>query len=88
MSATIDRASRDGEPCDDPKKPSRRGFTAKSALALLAGTTTSLTACDDGPTASTDVAASVSGAVSANHGHTAVITVAQLTAGSMLLLDT
>ncbi len=78
---------------------SRREFTKKSALALLSGvaitivgcssdspmspTTTTPTTPPPAPTPSSDV----SGSVSANHGHTAVITAAALTAGDMLSLD-
>jgi hypothetical protein len=63
---------------------SRRAFTLDAALAILAGCViTVTTACDDDdspttPTTPTDV----NGAISANHGHTAVITGAQITAGS------
>ena len=66
---------------------SRRDFTLKSALAVLAGTTITISGCDsDSPTAPTPNpgpgGGSGTGTVSANHGHTAEITAAELTAGN------
>ena len=76
---------------------SRREFTKKSALALLSGVAITIVGCSsDSPTSPTPPPAApptttpgtdVSGQVSANHGHTAVITAAALTAGDMLSLD-
>ena len=71
---------------------SRRDFTLKSALAVLAGTTITISGCDsDSPTAPTPNpgpgGGSGTGTVSANHGHTAEITAAELTAGNALSLD-
>lgn len=77
---------------------SRREFTKKSALALLSGVAITVVGCSsDSPTAPTPTPPTtpptgtpsndVSGSVSANHGHTAVITGAALTAGGDLSLD-
>jgi hypothetical protein len=80
----------------------RRSFTVAMAYAMLGGAAITLTACgDSGPTGSTggtptpaptpttaatatDKAAT---AISANHGHSALITGAQLEAGGGLTLD-
>lgn len=80
---------------------SRREFTKKSALALLSGVAITIVGCSsDTPTSptpppvapppappATTPSSDVSGQVSANHGHTAVITGAALTAGGLLSLD-
>ena len=71
----------------------RREFTVEAALALLAGVTVTVTGCGGGsggsmsrsPTAPT-LPGDVSGAISANHGHTAIIRGAQLDAGNTLAL--
>ena len=73
----------------------RRAFTLEAALAILAGCviTVSDIACSDStpPTTPTPPASApasdVNGSVSANHGHIAVITGAQMTAGSAVALD-
>jgi hypothetical protein len=70
----------------------RREFTLEAALAILAGCliTISETACGSStsPSApSTANPADINGAVSANHGHVAVITGAQITAGNAIALD-
>jgi hypothetical protein len=69
----------------------RREFTVESALAMLAGVTITITGCGDdennpttNPTPGTDKTATVS--TDAAHSHTAVITAAQLTAGSAITL--
>src|SRR5262245_30802123 len=63
----------------------RREFTLESALAVLAGVTITITGCDDdNPTSPSD---GVSGTISANHGHVATITSAQLSAGNALSLN-
>lgn len=71
----------------DPKNPARRAFT-QSILALLAGVTISVAGCDDNdsPTAPGS-GADIRGSVSANHGHTALITGAQLTASNAIVLN-
>ncbi len=74
-----------------PVTISRRDFTLKSALALLAGATITITACDsDSPTAPTDGSdpgpSGETGSISSNHSHIAQITAAQLTAGDAISL--
>jgi hypothetical protein len=76
---------------------SRREFTKQSALALLSGVAITIVGCgSDSPTAPTPAPSQpptsngpndVTGSISANHGHTAVITGAQLMAGGTLSLD-
>ena len=71
----------------------RREFTVQAALALLGGVTITITGCggsdygtstrDTGNTGSADRV----GSISDNHGHSAVITAAQLTAGNALVLN-
>jgi len=68
----------------------RRQFTSAAILALLSGVTVTIVGCgssDDSPTAPSGGSGSRSGTVSANHGHTAVITSAQLSAGQSVTLD-
>jgi hypothetical protein len=66
----------------------RRAFTLESALALLAGVTITVTGCgSSNPAAPTPVAADVSGAIGTNHGHTATVTGAQITAAGALSLN-
>jgi hypothetical protein len=69
----------------------RREFTLESALAMLAGVTITISGCgddDDGtPTSPSQPATDVSGAISANHGHTATVRAAQITTGGALSLD-
>ena len=82
------------ENSDDGHGVTRRDFTLESALALLAGVTITITGCgddDDNPPAPTSPSptpvASVTGSVSANHGHEAMITAAQIMSGGALSLD-
>jgi hypothetical protein len=73
----------------------RREFTLEAALAILAGCVITIgdIACGSSnppatPTPPTPAPSSdVNGTVSANHGHIAVITGAQMTAGSAIALD-
>ena len=76
----------------------RREFTVHSAFAMLSGVAITMTGCgdDSGPSTPTTpsapapappVATDVSGAVGTNHGHTAVVTAAMLTAGNDLNID-
>jgi hypothetical protein len=68
----------------------RREFTVAAALALLGGATITVSGCGGGmsnsPTGSRGPV-DVSGSISGNHGHTAVITAAQLMAGGAVHLD-
>ncbi len=71
----------------------RREFTAKTVLALLSGVAVTISACgDDRPTSPSpnpnpSAGGNVTGTVEANHGHSAVITGAQLSAGNAIVLD-
>lgn len=75
----------------------RREFTLESALAMLAGVTITVSGCGNDkrstPTSPTPgaapptPAADVSGTISANHGHVATITGAQITAAGALNLN-
>lgn len=78
--------------------PGRREFTLQSALALLAGVVITVDGCggSDAPTNPTptpapapaaSAPADLNGSVSANHGHVAVVTGAQITAGNALSLN-
>ena len=65
---------------------SRREFSRESVLAMLAGVVITITGCgDDEPTAPTG--GGVTGTVSANHGHVATVTGAEITAGGAVNLD-
>ena len=67
----------------------RREFTLQAAMAILAGCTITVAdACGSKmPNEPTPVQNDVTGNISANHGHTAVITGAMITAGSAISLD-
>lgn len=83
------------------RKMHRREFTVQSALAALGGVVITVAGCSDYASPSSPTPApsptpspappapsgNVSGAVSANHGHTAVVTGAQLTAGNTIIVD-
>jgi hypothetical protein len=69
----------------------RREFTLQAALAMLSGVAITVSGCggssspaSPSPSPSTS---DVAGSISANHGHTATISRARLTAGSALSLD-
>lgn len=78
---------------------SRREFSVQSALAILGGAVVTITGCNDSdsPTSPPSPPApgapppaapgDVTGIVSANHGHTAVVTGAQLTAANAIAVD-
>lgn len=76
---------------DEPQNPDRREFTVRAILALLSGVTITMSACgdDNGPIAPgpTPGSSNIAGGISANHGHSAVITGAQLSAGNVVTLD-
>ena len=67
----------------------RREFTLDTALALLAGCAITISYGCGSSTSPTPVTplADVTGVISANHNHSAVITGAQITAGSALTLN-
>ena len=70
---------------------SRRDFTVESVMALLAGVTITVTGCGGSsspPSSPTPTGTSdVSGVVGTNHGHTAVLTSAQISAGGAVSLN-
>ena len=71
----------------------RREFTLESALALLSTVAITVSGCDDDSTpttpstTTTQTTSNVTGGVSDNHGHTAAITGAQITAGTAFTLN-
>jgi hypothetical protein len=74
----------------------RRQFTVAAALALLGGASITISACGGGSSPSTPSNPNPSpnlnpgdkaGTVGTNHGHTAVLTAAQLSAGGGVTLD-
>jgi hypothetical protein len=71
----------------------RREFTLEAALAILSGCLIMISdaACGSSspatPTPTPTNPADINGVVSANHGHVAVITGAQITAGNAIALD-
>ena len=68
----------------------RREFTLETALAILGAATITITGCgdddNDSPTGPSGSGAKT-GTISENHGHTATITAAQISAGGVLSLD-
>ena len=71
----------------------RRQFTLAAVLAALSGVTITISACGGGSSPSSPSnptppvgAGDKAGSISANHGHTVVITAAQLTAGAAVSL--
>lgn len=79
---------------------SRREFTAASVMALLAGVTVTLSGCGGGsnpgspdpnpsptPTPAPPASGDKVGAISANHGHMATVTGAQITLAGAVSLD-
>ena len=70
---------------------SRREFTVHSALAMLSGVTITILGCGDSGGSSSPTPppppGGASGVIGANHGHTAIITAAELMAGNMLALN-
>jgi hypothetical protein len=67
----------------------RREFTLQTAMAILSGCTITVAeACGSSqPNQPTPVTSDVTGNISANHGHTAVVTGAQITSGSAISLN-
>src|SRR5262245_311112 len=69
--------------------PTRREFTLDAALALLAGCVITIShGCGKSSTSPSDPPPTdVTGAISANHNHSAMITAAQITAAAALTLN-
>jgi len=71
----------------------RRDFNMMAALAILSSVAITVTGCSDsgpdpdGPTSPPQPDADRNAAISANHGHSARVTGAQLTAGNTLMVD-
>jgi len=67
----------------------RRVFTLDAALALLAGCVITITeACSSSnPTTPSPASGDINGSISDNHGHTAVVTAAQITAANAVTLN-
>jgi hypothetical protein len=65
----------------------RRAFTRQSLMAMLAGVTITLSGCGDDDDPNGPTPASETGDISANHGHTAVVTGAQLTGNATIVVD-
>src|SRR5262245_27440978 len=74
------------EPC---RLPTRREFTLEAALAVLAGCVITISdGCGKSSTSPTDTPPTdVTGVISANHNHSAVITAAQITAAATFSLN-
>jgi hypothetical protein len=77
------------ETLDPRRSVTRREFTLEAALAILAGCVIAVTetGCGGSDLAPTPNPTDVTGNISANHGHSAVITSAQITAGNAITLD-
>ena len=60
----------------------RRNFTLEAALALLAGCVITISDACGSDTPNNPTPVDINGVVSSNHGHTAVVTGAQITAGN------
>ena len=74
----------------DPENPDRRQFALQSILAMLAGVTITVSGCggdDYSPNSPSPSGDGRAGAVTANHGHTATVSSAQLTAGNAVVLN-
>ena len=81
------------------RKIDRREFTAASVMALLSGVAITLSGCGgsssnpaapsnpSSPSNGTSSSADRTGAISANHGHTAMVTAAQITAANAVTLS-
>ena len=69
----------------------RREFTLQSALAILSAATITISGCGGGDSSPapgpTPGPTGATGAISDNHGHTATIDAARLTAGNAIQLD-
>ena len=65
----------------------RREFGVQAALALLGGATITISGCGSGMSPSGAGRTDVPGSISDNHGHSAVIRAAELTAGNGLALN-
>ncbi len=73
------------------KVVTRREFSVQAALVMLGGAVLTISGCGGGSSSpsspSTPGSGDRTGSISANHGHTATVTAAQLNAGNGLTLD-
>lgn len=63
----------------------RREFTVRSLVAMLSGVAITITGCGENPAQPT--LTDKTGVITGNHGHSVIITAAQLGAGGGLMLD-
>jgi hypothetical protein len=77
------------EPFEPSSLPTRREFTLDAALALLAGCVITISeGCGKSSTTPSELPPTdVTGAISSNHNHSALITAAQITAGAAFTLN-
>ncbi len=71
----------------DLESPARRAFTVQSVLAVLSGVAITVVGCGDEDSPTGPSQGDVTGSVSANHGHRAVISSAQLTSSTTVALQ-
>ncbi|MGH9238160.1 MAG: hypothetical protein ACRD3G_08990 [Vicinamibacterales bacterium] len=75
----------------DERELSRREFSLEALSVLFAGVAITVTACDDDGGGSVIVgpggSGSETGAISANHGHEAIVSSGELTAGNAITRD-
>jgi len=72
----------------EAKHLDRREFTLAAAMAALSGVAITISACGGGGSPSSpSVTGDKTGVIGSNHGHTAVITSGQLSAGDALSLN-
>src|SRR6187200_201147 len=64
----------------------RREFSRSAVIALLSSATITITDCGGG-SEPTPIPSYVAGSISANHGHEAVVTAAQITAANAVKLE-
>jgi hypothetical protein len=79
---------------EDPRVLGRREFNAAAIMALLSGVAITVSGCGGGMSSPTQPSPATgggsgdkTGAISANHGHSAVVTSVQLTAAGAVRLD-
>lgn len=76
------------QPITESTTLTRRNFTLDAALALLAGCVITISdACGDDTSPNNPTPVDINGVISANHGHSAVVTGAQITAGNTITLN-
>jgi len=71
----------------DDHRVTRREFTLEWAMAILSAATITISCGDDKPSTAPTPATDKQGTISANHGHVATITAAQLTSPTTISLN-